>query len=117
MRDPQIGTDAPADKNGIVEVVTSPYSNNRNLAAQRGIHLLYRPVDVPYPTVIIKRDTLDDALRRAHANAIRDYKKALFKFVSSILNRNTGEAAIVVDRRRGCKVAERRHGLKSQEGV
>jgi len=37
--------------------------------------------------------------------------------VSSILNRNTGEAAIVVDRRRGCKVAKRRHRLKSQEGV
>jgi hypothetical protein len=27
---------------GIVEVVTTPYGNNRNLAAQKGVHLLYR---------------------------------------------------------------------------
>jgi hypothetical protein len=39
----------------IVEVVTTPYGNNRNLAAQRGVHLLYRLVDAPKPLDIVRR--------------------------------------------------------------
>ena len=66
---------APA---GIVEIVTTPYANNRNLAAQRGIHLLYRPTPTPRPKAKMQRDPLDDALQRVHAS-VRDYAKALYK--------------------------------------
>jgi len=64
---------------GIVEVVTTPYANNRNLAAQRGVHLLYRMPDPPKAMAIVRRDPLDDALQRVHA-AVIDYAKALYKF-------------------------------------
>ncbi len=71
------GMDRP---DGIVEVVTTPYGGNRNLAAQRGVHLLYRLSETPKPTSIVRRDPFDDALQRVHASAI-DYTKALYKFV------------------------------------
>lgn len=66
---------------GIVEVVTTPYGNNRNLAAQRGVHLLYRLTDAPKPMARVRRDPFDHALQHAHAGAMKDYEKALFKFV------------------------------------
>jgi FRG domain len=71
------GTNEPP--NGVVELVTTPYGGNRNLAAQRGVHLLYRLNEPPLPSMIVRRDPFDDALQRAHASVI-DYTKALFKF-------------------------------------
>jgi hypothetical protein len=65
---------------GIVEVVTTPYGNNRNLAAQKGVHLLYRASDVISPGSQVRRDPFDAALQRAHAAALADYDKALYKF-------------------------------------
>jgi len=52
---------------GFVEVVTTPYANNRNLAAQRGIHLLYRPIKVPKAKSPMRREALDGVLQHAHA--------------------------------------------------
>jgi hypothetical protein len=65
----------------IVEVVTTPYGNNQNLAAQRGVHLLYRSIEAPSPMAIVKRDPFDYALQRAHTSAMEDSEKALYKFV------------------------------------
>lgn len=88
--DASIGVAVPAedddDENGsdikaaaIVEVVTTPYAHNRNLAAQRGVHLLYRLLDAPKPADIVRRDPFDHALQQAHASAMEDYEKALYK--------------------------------------
>jgi hypothetical protein len=68
-----------ARPDGVVEVVTTPYGGNRNLAAQRGVHLLYRLSEPPRPSSTVRRDPFDDALQRVHAAAI-DYTKALYKF-------------------------------------
>jgi len=65
---------------GFVEVVTTPYGGNRNLAAQRGIHLLYRLSEPPSALATVRRDPFDHALQRAHA-AVMDTVKVLFKFV------------------------------------
>jgi hypothetical protein len=65
---------------GIVEVVTTPYGGNRNLAAQRGVHLLYRLSEAPESKRVVKRAPFDDALQCVHASVI-DYAKALYKFV------------------------------------
>lgn len=70
--------DAEQKPVGIVEIVTTPYANNRNLAAQRGIHLLYRPTVTPRPKGTVQRDPFDDALQHVHAS-VRDYAKALYK--------------------------------------
>jgi FRG domain len=67
---------------GFIEVVTTPYANNRNLAAQKGIHLLYKLAASPSPKAIVRRDPFDDALQRAHV-AMIDHTKTLFKFVLS----------------------------------
>jgi FRG domain len=64
---------------GIVEVVTTPYANNRNLAAQRGIHLLYRSPKTLKAMEIVQRNPLDDVLQHVHATVI-DYTNALYKF-------------------------------------
>ena len=66
---------------GIVEVVTTPYANNRNLAAQKGVHLLYRSIEAITPGKRIRRDPFDAALQRAHAAALPDSDRALYKFV------------------------------------
>jgi hypothetical protein len=66
--------------NGFVEVVTTPYGGNRNLAAQRGIHLLYRLSAPPSALATVQRDPFDHALQRAHA-MVMDTVKVLFKFV------------------------------------
>ena len=90
--DASIGVAIPADAEGgedeavartaaVVEVVTTPYGNNRNLAAQRGVHLLYRMTEAPQPLSQARRDPLDHALQLAHAAAMDDYEKALYKFV------------------------------------
>ena len=68
--------EAPA---GIVELVTTPYGGNRNLAAQRGVHLLYRLSEAPQASAIVRRDPFDHALQRVHASVV-DYTKALYKF-------------------------------------
>lgn len=65
---------------GVVEVVTTPYGSNRNLAAQRGVHLLYRFHETPQAKTIASRDPFDHALQRVHASMI-DYTKSLYKFV------------------------------------
>jgi len=72
---------ARAHPKGIVEVVTTPYANNRNLAAQKGVHLLYRPSEPITPGTVIRREPFDAALQRAHAAALADYERALYKFV------------------------------------
>jgi hypothetical protein len=64
---------------GAVEVVTTPYGNNRNLAAQQGVHLVYRLAQPPQAMAVIQRDPFDHALRFAHATA--EEEKVLFKFV------------------------------------
>jgi hypothetical protein len=64
---------------GFVEVVTTPYGGNRNLAAQRGIHLLYRLSEPPSALTTVRRDPFDHALQRAHA-MVMDSVKVLFKF-------------------------------------
>jgi len=64
-----------------IEVVTTPYGNNRNLAAQRGVHLLYRTMEAHEPLKIIHREPFDHALRSTHIEAMADDDKALFKFV------------------------------------
>jgi FRG domain-containing protein len=84
-RDAPLSDDEDAENkssrpDGVVEVVTTPYGGNRNLAAQRGVHLLYRLSEPPRPSNIVRRDPFDDALQRVHASAI-DYTKALYKFV------------------------------------
>jgi hypothetical protein len=66
---------------GIVEVVTTPYGNNRNLAAQKGVHLLYREIEAVTPGKIVRRDPFDVALQRAHAAAVELSERALYKFV------------------------------------
>ena len=87
-----MGVDVPSDPDGeedeavartagIVEVVTTPYGNNRNLAAQRGVHLLYRWTNTPGFNAPMKRDPFDHALQKAHSAALEDYEKALYKFV------------------------------------
>lgn len=70
------------DPSGTVELVTTPYGGNRNLAAQRGVHLLYREQRTPTPGSIVRRDPFDDALQRVHAN-VSDFTKALYKLVLS----------------------------------
>jgi hypothetical protein len=80
---PMADDEDPDDKtlrpDGVVEVVTTPYGGNRNLAAQRGVHLLYRLSEPPRRTTIVRRDPFDDALQRVHKSVI-DYTKALYKF-------------------------------------
>jgi hypothetical protein len=65
---------------GFVELVTTPSGGNRNLAAQRGVHLLYRPNEAPQPLSIVRRDPFDDALQRVYVSA-RDHTTALYKFM------------------------------------
>lgn len=65
---------------GIVELVTTPYGGNRNLAAQRGLHLLYRLHETPHSGMPVRRDSFDNALKLVHA-AAKDYTKALYKFL------------------------------------
>lgn len=90
--DASVGVAVPADDDNdereavtrtaaIVEVVTTPYGNNRNLAAQRGVHLLYRLTEAPKALAKVKRDPFDHALQHAHASAMEDYERALYKFV------------------------------------
>ena len=72
------GTDSsPSD--GIIEVVTTPYGGNRNLAAQRGVHLLYKLKQPGGPNAITRRDAFDDALQKVHASVV-DYTRVLYKF-------------------------------------
>jgi hypothetical protein len=96
--DASMGLAVPADDNdddeadvkraaGIVEVVTTPYGNNRNLAAQRGVHLLYRVEPSPTPLAIVRRDPFDHALQYAHIAAVENYEKALYKFVLPAVKR------------------------------
>jgi hypothetical protein len=68
---------APSD--GIIEVVTTPYGGNRNLAAQRGVHLLYKLKEPRKPNAITRRDPFDDALQKVHASVV-DYARVLYKF-------------------------------------
>jgi hypothetical protein len=90
--DSSVGVIVPADsdteedevvtrRKAVVEVVTTPYGGNRNLAAQRGVHLLYRLVEAPRPLDVVRRESFDDALQNAHVEAMDDYEKALYKFV------------------------------------
>lgn len=65
---------------GFVKTVTAPYASNRNLAAQKGVHLLYQPTVPPTPHSIVQREPFDSALQRAHATMI-DEMKILFKLV------------------------------------
>lgn len=64
---------------GFVELVTTPYGGNRNLAAQRGVHLLYRLSDPPRALSTVRRDSFDDALQRVYLTAI-EHTRALYKF-------------------------------------
>ncbi|HXA19253.1 MAG TPA: FRG domain-containing protein [Thermoanaerobaculia bacterium] len=80
MADDEDPEDKTSRPDGVVEVVTTPYGGNRNLAAQRGVHLLYRLSEPQRRTGIVRRDPFDDALQRVHASVI-DYTKALYKFI------------------------------------
>lgn len=71
--------DAAPQPTGTIEVVTTPYGNNRNLAAQRGVHLVYRRRGKLRASDLAARDAFDDALQYIHAANI-DYTKALYKF-------------------------------------
>jgi len=65
---------------GKVEIVTTPYGGNKNLAAQRGVHLLYRLQEPPpEPARIVRREPFDGALQRVYAR-VADFTKALYKF-------------------------------------
>jgi hypothetical protein len=72
--------DAALTPTGVVELVTTPYGNNRNLAAQRGVHLLYHSAEPVLPDTLAIRDRFDCALQRAHS-VMSDYGKALYKFI------------------------------------
>jgi hypothetical protein len=72
------GDDTTASE-GFVEIVTTPYANNRNLAAQRGVHLLYRPVKSPRPKNLMRRDPLDNVLQHVHTTVSKRLT-ALYKF-------------------------------------
>ena len=63
---------------GFVELVTTPYAGNRNLAAQRGVHLLYRLREAPRLHDTVRRDPFDDALQRVYRSA-KEHTKALYK--------------------------------------
>jgi hypothetical protein len=66
------------NRGGGIEVVTAPYGNNRNMAAQRGVHLMYRPLKVLKSSSPVLREPFDQALQHIH-KLVRDYHKALFK--------------------------------------
>jgi hypothetical protein len=75
------GEDQPAEfkPKGCVEVVTTPYANNRNLDAQRGVHLLYRLSDPPKSNDSAWREPLGGPLKQVHATVAENYA-ALYKF-------------------------------------
>lgn len=64
---------------GFVEVVATPYAGNRNLDAQKGIHLLYRRSTPQTPDDAAWRKPLGQALKQVHATVAENYT-ALYKF-------------------------------------
>jgi hypothetical protein len=76
--DEDVAAKTPAPS-GFVSLVTTPYGNNRNLAAQQGLHLLYRPLKPPHPLRAMDREPFDTALQRVHA-VMAEHMPALYKF-------------------------------------
>ena len=67
-------------RRGIIQIIQTPYASSRNLAAQQGVHMLYRSMEDHTELEIVRRDSFDDELRRAHMR-VGSYAKALYKFM------------------------------------
>lgn len=68
-----------ADEDGL-ELITTPYGNNKNMAAQRGVHLLYRSTDKVSAQSVVRRDSFDKTLQWAHSK-VSKVMTVLFKFI------------------------------------
>jgi hypothetical protein len=68
-----------ADEDGL-KLITTPYGNNKNMAAQRGVHLLYRSTDKVSAQPVVRRDSFDKTLQWAHSK-VSKVMTILFKFI------------------------------------
>jgi len=64
---------------GLIKLVTTPYAHNRNLAAQRGVHLVYEPAGPFFADALARREPFDDALQRIYTVS-REDGHALYRF-------------------------------------